>query len=654
MRIQNISMGVCLLVTTSFTNATTWTVDDDGGADFNNIQAAVNVATNGDTILVAPGTYTGSGDNVVDTNGKAIWLRSSGGPEVTIINGQGVRTGIHCHSGETIDTKIEGFTVTNCLGTGTDDSGGGMRNSFSHPTILGCLFTSNLADFGGGMFNYNCSPTITDCIFTGNVVAYGGGGMGGNSNPILTGCRFSNNSATYGGGIEVGGGNPTLINTIVCNNSPDQINGPWIDGGGNVIHNDCALYVPSDYATIQEAINAASDGDIIEIAAGTYPVNSAILTGGKAITIRGAVNGDGSPAVTIDGQNSTRVVYSYGDIPKTVYENLVIANGQDGDGGGMRIENGSPTITNCTFRSNTCTSGTGGGIYAVGTDDGAAPVNSVITNCRFEDNQAIPFGGGIFTRPGNNMTFNNCSFTNNSATDSGGGIWDESESPAYNNCIFENNVATNFGGGIVLNGTSVQLDGCSFINNVANFGGNGVSFGGESLTIRDSEFISGGLHLGGGTALMERCVIMSNTEGVRASTSNLSLLDCLLEGNSTGIAVTEQSGTITLEGTMVTGNSGGIYCETNNAQIILIRSRVCGNGVTQIDCEYQDGGCNLVALACPSTCPDVTDDGIVNIQDILTLIAAWETCTPNTDLNFDGTVDISDLLLVIAGWGPCP
>ena len=60
-------------------------------ADYTTIQAAVDVASNGDEILVAPGTYTGTGDEVVDTLGKAITIKASGTPEETIIDGEGAR-----------------------------------------------------------------------------------------------------------------------------------------------------------------------------------------------------------------------------------------------------------------------------------------------------------------------------------------------------------------------------------------------------------------------------------------------------------------------------------------------------------------------------------------------------------------------------------
>ena len=67
------------ITTTSF--ADTWTVDDDGKADFSDLQDAVSSSSHGDEIIVFPGTYTGTGDNIVDMKGKRIWLHSSDGPE---------------------------------------------------------------------------------------------------------------------------------------------------------------------------------------------------------------------------------------------------------------------------------------------------------------------------------------------------------------------------------------------------------------------------------------------------------------------------------------------------------------------------------------------------------------------------------------------
>ena len=58
------------------------------------------------------------------------------------------------------------------------------------------------------------------------------------------------------------------------------------------------------------------------------------------------------------------------------------------------------------------------------------------------------------------------------------------------------------------------------------------------------------------------------------------------------------------------------------------------------------------ATDCVDTAPgDVTGDGIVNVEDILAIIAVWGSNDAAADINDDGIVDVSDLLIVIANWG---
>ena len=250
-------------------------------ADSSTIQSGINGAINGDTILVADGTYTGDGNRDIDFMGKAIVVMSENGPEVTIIDCEGSELdphrGFHFHSGEGAESILQDFTirngfqsgeggaihcslyssptimnctfsgnstvsrgggiynwyfsdptVTNCTFIGNSAvAGGGMYNYYSFPTVTNCIFSGNSADYGGAMFNaLNSSPTVTNCTFIGNTANNDGGGMYNEhrSSPAIINCTFSNNSAVSGGGMyNIYASNPTVTNCILWENTGGSI-----------------------------------------------------------------------------------------------------------------------------------------------------------------------------------------------------------------------------------------------------------------------------------------------------------------------------------------------------------------------------------------------------------------------------------------------
>jgi len=71
------------------------------------------------------------------------------------------------------------------------------------------------------------------------------------------------------------------------------------------------------------------------------------------------------------------------------------------------------------------------------------------------------------------------------------------------------------------------------------------------------------------------------------------------------------------------------------------------NGLVENDIEV-----HVLSVPCPA---DITDDGLVNVEDLLAVISAWGVCSGcDADLNGDGFVNVADLLAVINGWGVCP
>ena len=216
------------------------------------------------------------------------------------------------------------------------------------------------------------------------------------------------------------------------------------------------INVPADYPTIQVAIDAANNGDEINIAAGTY--NEANLNpGGKAITIQGTLNGDGSLATTIDAQQNGNVfTIVSGEDNGTVIQNLSITGGANAslDGGGIYCNQSSPTIAGCTIFGNTSQEGSGIHCY-----NNASPT---ISDCTIKDNTALV--GGIYCED-SNPTISNCTIEGNTANFYGGGIYCDNSNPTISGCTIKDNTADYDGGGIYCKDSNPTISGCTFTNN---------------------------------------------------------------------------------------------------------------------------------------------------------------------------------------------
>ena len=105
-----------------------------------------------------------------------------------------------------------------------------------------------------------------------------------------------------------------------------------------------------DETSIIDAIEDASDGDVIQLSAETYLEGMTINPGGKAIVIRGMLDGNGVVTTTLDGGGSHRVLRcSSGEGEGTVFQDLLIRNGDAAFGAGLYNNGSSPTLINCIF-----------------------------------------------------------------------------------------------------------------------------------------------------------------------------------------------------------------------------------------------------------------------------------------------------------------
>jgi hypothetical protein len=173
------------------------TVDDDGPADFNNIQAAIDDAKDGDTVVVRDGIYTGEGNRDINFLGKAIVVKSENGPENCIVDCNGSETELHrgfdFQNGEEPNSVVDGFTITN----GYANSGGGIYGGARRATVTNCIIAHNVAYRGGGGIAH-LGGTISNCVIYANS-ARTGGGLFFCQGKILN-CTVAYNTASLVGG----------------------------------------------------------------------------------------------------------------------------------------------------------------------------------------------------------------------------------------------------------------------------------------------------------------------------------------------------------------------------------------------------------------------------------------------------------------------
>ena len=197
------------------------------------------------------------------------------------------------------------------------------------------------------------------------------------------------------------------------------------------------IHVPGDQPTIQAGIDAASDGDVVLVADGTYKGkgNKNLDFKGKELMLKSE---NGPIKCIIDCENDGRGFYFHsGELEDAVLSGFTITNGYTADqGGGIYCNNSSPTITNCIIINNTARSNSnnsqGGGIYL---GNAGSPT---IANCVIMRNTSNYQGGGIYVYNASPYIIN-CTITRNTAVNGGGLYVRYKPVPTFYNCILWGN-----------------------------------------------------------------------------------------------------------------------------------------------------------------------------------------------------------------------
>ncbi|MCH9003296.1 MAG: hypothetical protein IIC02_12045, partial [Planctomycetes bacterium] len=154
------------------------------------IQTAILAARDGDTVLVFPGTYV----EAIRFYGQNVTVRSTDGPDVTVVDGQNVLgplVSLDERNGP--GTLLDGFTLTRG-NTATD--GGGLYIWQGSPQVTNCRFVFNQAHRGGGVFVVQSQAAFSQCLFSDNRAGNGGGAVYAWADEATwDGCTFQDNAA---------------------------------------------------------------------------------------------------------------------------------------------------------------------------------------------------------------------------------------------------------------------------------------------------------------------------------------------------------------------------------------------------------------------------------------------------------------------------
>ena len=518
--------------------ATTHVVDQTLGP-YTSIAPAIAAASSGDTVLIMPGMYTGTGNTNLDTAGKSIVITGSGTTQTTIdceATGPSTRA-FHIHSGEDTTTVVSHLTIA--------------RGYSPH---------------GGGIYCQSSSPKIAWCVFQDCGVAYGGGVKLENSSAIVDHCDFQSCwSFVSGAAMFIENASPTIRNTSISTCSSGFHGGAvmHLSGGGATFRS----------VTFEDCFTTSGDGGACYFQEVSPVLIDCSFAGNRADTTSGGA------------------IYTSCDTELT--ECVFEGNGS-GSGGAIYCYEAQLTMTGGECTGDTA-SVKGGAVCAVGAVldiDGTfftanvAPVGGalhldggthMISNADISGNTGHIFGGGANCWDAL-ATFDGCSFTGNQAGYDGGGLCaGYTVLPDVIGCVFRDNEADGQGGAIAMVegnvfgsigssvfvgngapvgaalcmslGASPPITGCTFSGNVGTAGEAAAHFDDSSSNVTNTilAFTDGASASSCGGAhqpTFRRCCVYGNAGGDSLCgdhASNLFLDPLFCDGPTTDVGLHDDS-----------------------------------------------------------------------------------------------------------------
>jgi PKD repeat protein len=547
------------------------------GITYPTIQAALDVAQDGDTVKVAgycAGVETWGGLVQTAYISKSLtirggytttnWTTSDPVANPTTLDAQNAGRVVYITSS---NVTLENLRITG--GNANDDRGGGIYSSYATLTLSNTVVISNSTDSdGGGICVDYGSAMIIGGQIVGNTAGDEGGGMHvRHGSATLVGVLISGNTAVNGGGIHISpyatAFTQTGVNTVTLNTAQVKGGGIYM-GAANVtldevyiFDNDAemggGLFISAEGIVLNGGRifeNTAVKGGGVYVASGNVTLTGTHVTSNTSSDSGGGMYIEQGSVLLHDGQisNNTSALTGGGIsvcealAAFTMTGNSVISYNETGNnGGGMYMEDdGSVTIYGGQIVGNVAQDG--GGIFV-------ASGSVTLQGTHVLSNTADIEGGGICIRQGN-LTVNGGRIASNSSEKFGGGVYASADVVTITRCLITDNIAQRFGGGLYLETANAVLENSVIADNRAAIAGSGI-YVAESIVelhhptlARNYGGDGSGLHaVYTSTVWLTNTILVSHTVGITASTGCTATLDGVLWYHNT-MANTGGGGTI--------------------------------------------------------------------------------------------------------------
>lgn len=335
--------------------------------------------------------------------------------------------------------------------------------------------------------------------------------------------------------------------------------------------------------TLRQAILDANanpgDDTIVFTGAAAGPGAAITLTTGElAVTDNLDVQGPGSAALSVSGNDASRVFYLSGPARVSI-SGLTVTNGSAGGDGGAIASAATDLVLDDVVVADSQSAGAGGGVNFVGAGESLTIRNSVVTGNTTVNGD----GGGVHTDAAGPVTIEDSRFTANTADDDGGGIEIETSTEAtITNSTISDNTAGEGGGGLYADDVSGALtfSGLTVTGNSAGEGGGGLSwFDVDGAVTLSQSLISGNQASHGGGLYFDGDHGVSTT--IEFSTISGNSTD---DGDGGGLYAEAFTGALVVRNSTISGNSasddGGGFQLTNfyeGASASILNSTITGN-----------------------------------------------------------------------------